>query len=63
MKPKALWALKTRHGLVRDPHYHSPLPTLFFRTRKHAELWLSDNTYYLHLKAEPVKVNVKVTEL
>ena len=62
-KPKMLWAIKTRHGLVRDPHYHSPLPTLFFRTREHARLWLADNTYWLNLKAQVVKVTVKVTEL
>jgi hypothetical protein len=62
MKPKTLWVIKTRHGLVRDPHYHSPLGTLFFKTRKHAQLWLADNTYWLNLKAQPVKVNVRVTE-
>lgn len=63
MKPKTLWAIKTQHGLVREPHYTSALGTLFFKTRKHAQLWLADNTYWLNLKAQPVKVSVRVTEM
>lgn len=63
MKPRLLWALKTRYGYVRDPHYHSPLGTLFFRSRRHAELWLADNTYWLNQNARPVRVNVHITEM
>ena len=63
MKPKMLWVLKTRYGYVRDPHYHSPLGTLFFKTRRAAEDWLTDHPYWVTLKARPVKVMLHLTEL
>jgi len=62
MKPKTLWAVKTQHGLVRDPHFKTPLGTLLFKTKKHAQLWLADNTYWLNLKAKVVKVKVRLEE-
>ena len=62
MKPKTLWAIKTQHGLVREPHYTSALGTLLFKTKTHAQLWLADNTYWLNLKARVVKVKVRVEE-
>lgn len=62
MKPKTLWAIKSQHGLVRDPHYNSALNTLLFKTKKHAQLWLADNTYWLNLKARVIKVKVRLEE-
>lgn len=63
MKPKLLWALKTRYGYVRDPHYRSALGTLFFKTRRDSELWLERNPYWVALNARPVRVMVQVAEL
>lgn len=57
-----MWALKAPQGYVRDPHYRTPLRTLLFRTREHAEQWLQNNSYWVGLKVEPVRVNITIAE-
>lgn len=60
---KICWAVKTVHGFVQDNYDpYQPVRTIFFRTRKHAKVWLEDNHYWVRLKAEPVKVKVTVAE-
>lgn len=57
-----MWALRGHRGYVRDPNYRTPLPTLLFRTREHAEQWLQNNSYWMGLKVEPVRVLITITE-
>ena len=58
------WAIHYVHGFVKDRiDPDSPVNTILFRTRKHAESWLEDNPYWVKLKAKPVKVKVTITEV
>jgi len=58
----AMWALKIPRGYVRDPSYRTPLRTLLFRNREHAEEWVQNNEYWLQLKVQPVRVMVTIAE-
>lgn len=60
---KQCWAIRTRSGFVTDYHDpDQPIRTMLFKTRKHGQIWLEENLYWLRLKAEVVRVKVTITE-
>lgn len=59
---KELWAVRSRHGFVQSERSVSGLRTLLFSRRRDADAWLAANPYWTSLKAQVVKVIVKIEE-